>query len=150
MHAFHQRHLIRHTIDRRGGAEHNALDAVLAHHLTQGEGAVQVVAVVFERLPHTFADSLVPRKVDDRVKRMGGEHLVQFCGVGYVHVIAAHMLPGDGFQAVEHMLAGVVEVIHDNGLVAGFEQLHIGVGTNEASAAREKDFHEAHVPFLFS
>ena len=81
---------------------------------------------------------------------MGGKHLVQLGGIGHVHVVAAYMLPGDGFQTVEHVLAGIVEIVRDDGLVAGLEKLHIGVGTDEARAAREKDFHEAHVPFLFS
>ena len=150
MHALHQRHLIGHAVDRRGRAEHDALHAVLAHRLAQGEGAVQVVAVVFEGLFHALAHGLVSRKVDDRVKRVGGEHLVQLGGVGYIHVIAANMLAGDGFETVEHALAGVVEVVRDDGLVAGLDQFHIGMGADKARATREKDFHEAHVPFLFN
>ena len=146
MHVFHQGHFVGHAVYRGGRAEHKALHAVPAHGLAQGEGAIQVVAVILQRLGNAFAHCLIACKVDNRVKGVRGKYLVQRGRVGNIYVIAAYGLARDGLQAFQHALAGVVEVIGNYGLMPGLEQLHIGMRTNEARAARQENFH-ALLPF---
>ena len=54
------------AVDGGGGAEHEVVAAVAAHHVQNDQGAVEVVVVVFDGLGDALAHSLVGCKLDDR------------------------------------------------------------------------------------
>ena len=126
-HGLIQRHVIRNAVHRRGGAEDEALHAVLLHRFADGQRAVEVVAIVFHRLGHGLADGLVRRKVDDRIDLVFGKDLVHRRKVAAIRVVELHGLSSQLLHALKGLLAAVVEVVDDNNAVARVEQLHAGV-----------------------
>ena len=114
---------------------------MLLHGFAQGQRGVDVVAVIGQRLGDAFAHGLIPGEVNDRVKIVLSKHLVQRRGVADIRFMAAYRAAGDGFQALEHLVAGVVEIVDNDGFMAGVGQLHIGMRADVPRAARQKDFH---------
>src|SRR5699024_11291686 len=104
------------AVDGGRRAEHKVVAVVAAHDVQDGQGAVEVVGIVFDGLVDAFAHGLVGRKLDD-----GGdvgalaEDVLHVAGPGHVRLIKAEVLAGDLLDAVQHHRAGVVKVVrHDD------------------------------------
>ena len=134
-HVLPEGNLLAQAVYRGRGAEHDALDAVAAHTLAQCQGSVQIVAVVFQRLGNAFAYGLITRKVNDRVEAFLFENGIHGLFVAHVRFVEGNVLTGDGFQPIQHLGTGIVEVVHDHRLVPCADQLHTGVGADKPSAA---------------
>ena len=87
--------------------------------------------------------------MDNRVELMRLKYGLQRGMVAYIHIIAEHGFTRNGFQPLQHTLAGVVKIIGNYGFMAGVYKLHIGMRANKARAARQKDLHKK-PPYLNS
>ena len=116
---------------------------MVAHDVNEHQGVLDIVVVVLDGLAHRFADGLKAGEVDDAVDLVGIEDLVHRIAVEHVGLVESEVLGGlvahDSLDAVDGDGAGVGEVIDDDDLVAAFEQLNDGVGTDEAGTAGNKD-----------
>ena len=126
---------LRHAVDRGGGTEHDGIHAVIGHGLQQREGGVQIIAVVLQRLLHRFAHGLEAGEVDDGVEIALLEHLLQRGTVGHVHPVKGRGAAGDAADARYHVFGAVAEIVGNDHVIAGLEQLHRRVRADEARAA---------------
>ncbi len=130
------------AVDGGRGAEHKVVAVMAAHHVQDGEGAVEVVGVVLDGLLDTLAHGLVGCELDDGGDvRAFGENVLDLLGVGHVRLKEAEVLAGDLFDAVQHDRAGVVEVVCHHNVVACIQQLNAGVTADVAGAARYQNCH---------
>ena len=72
-----QRHGVVRTVNSGGRGEHKALDAVRGHGLEQRYRSADVVFIIFQRQPGTFANRFAAGEVDDGIYWIGCKHPVQ-------------------------------------------------------------------------
>lgn len=95
----------------------------MRHGLEEAESAVNVDAVVFERNLARFTDSLQSCEVNDAVNvAVLLEDGIEGLLVGDIALGILGLLAADQLNAVDDFLGGVVEVVNDDDLVAGFEE----------------------------
>ena len=137
-----QRQALRRTVDRGRGAEDEIPDAVSLHGLQQRQGAVQVVAVVAQRLAHRLAHGLQPGEVDDGVKMPRHEkalHGLAVRRVGLAHrQVPARNVP----DALRHPAAAVQKVVQERHAVARLQQGDGGMGADVPGSACEQKLHK--------
>ena len=127
---------------------------MLLHDLDEHDGADDVVGVVLHGLGDGLADRLEPREVDHGVHLLRGEGFVEPFAIENVAVVESEVvsLVGDELlDAAQGLLGGVVEVIDDNHLASGGEELQAGVRADVAGAAGDEhgaSFHGSHVVLL--
>lgn len=111
------------AVDGRGGGKDDVGDVVLRHGLEEAESAVDVDAVVFERDLARFTDSLQSCEVNDAVNvAVLLEDGIEGLLIGDIALGILGLLAADQLNAVDDFLGGVVEVVNDDDLVAGFEE----------------------------
>ena len=136
----------RHTggvaVDGGGGAEHEVMAVVLAHHIQDDQRAVEVVVVVFDGLGHALADGLIGCELDDR-RDVGtlGEDLLHILVFGHIGLIEAEVLAGDLLDAVEDHGGCIIVVVRHDDVVAGIQELDAGVAADVACAAGNQNSH---------
>ena len=115
---------------------------MIAHDIHQRERAADVVGVVLDGLLYALAHGLEAREVDHAVDVERVEDGVE--GVAVVDV-GAHegetlggLVPHDGVDAVQHLLARVGQVVHDDDLVALLQQAYHRVAADEPAAAGDE------------
>ena len=128
---------LRYAVDRGGGTEHDGVDVVVGHGLQQRQGGVQIIAVVFQRQLHRFAHGLEAGEVDDGVEIVLLEHLLQRGTVGHVHPVKGRGAAGDAADAVRYVRGAVAEIVGNDHVIAGLEQLHRRVRADKTGAAGE-------------
>ena len=115
---------------------------MVSHDVKKGEGVTQVVCVVLDRLGNGFADSLEACKVDDKVNVVLVKDAVQSIFVVDVCLVERKALgvffSHNGFDAVDNFCRSIGEVVNNDSLVAGIEQLNNGMTANKARAAGNK------------
>ena len=105
------------------------------HGLEQGQGAVQIVAVVGQGLLHRFAHGLQAGKVNHSVNFLLREHFLHGRPIGNICSICPDPVPGNGLNAVNNFRTAVDIIIRQNHLVALLQQLHGRVRADVAGAA---------------
>ena len=124
------------AVDGGGRTEHDPLAAVVRHRFQQGQGAVQVVAVVGYRLLHRFSHRLEAGEVDHRLDFIVRKDAVHGRLVSRIRPIEQGPDAADLFDAVDHIRAAVGEIVHDHELpVSAADQLHRRVGADVTGAA---------------
>lgn len=112
------------------------------HDLQESDGADEVVVVVKQGLLHALANSFQPGKMDDSLKPLRGEDLVQrllVAEVNLAEVEVVGVVSGEFPDAEDGELGGVVEVVEDDNAEAELEKLEDGVAADVAGAARHQD-----------
>ena len=94
-----------------------------------------MVAIVLQGLFDAFAHGLEAGEVDDGIDPVLGKGLPQALLVLAVQLIESGTFAGDGFDAVDDIGLGIGQVVHDDGVVAGVQQLDHGVAADIPSAA---------------
>ena len=136
----------RHTggvaVDGGGGAEHEVVAVVPAHHIQDDQRAVEVIVVVFDGLGHALADGLIGCELDDR-RDVGtlGEDLLHILVFGHIGLIEAEVLAGDLLDAVEDHRGCIVVIVRHDNVVAGIQELDAGVAADVACAAGNQNSH---------
>ena len=149
-HGFIQRHMIRNAVHRSRRAENEPLHAMLLHRFAYRQCAIQIVAVVFQRLGDGFAHRLIGRKVNHRVHLVFRENPIHRIVIAGVRAIELHALAGQLFHALNRLGAAVVQIIHDDDVVPRVQQLNCRVRTDETGAAGQKNVHGIILlPFLW-
>ena len=101
---------------------------MISHDVKKGEGVAQIVCVVFNGLDNGLADSLEASKVDDKVNSVLVKDAVQCIFVVDVCLVERKALgvffSHNGFDAVDNFCRSIGEVVNNDSLVAGIEQLN--------------------------
>ena len=140
------------AVDGGAGAEDDVFAVVTAHDVEEGEGATDVVFVVFPRFFDAFADGFKASEVDAGVEVVVGEDLFQGLTVADVDGVEGDLAAGSGergaggggedfLDAAEGDGVAVAEVVDDDGGVAGEVEFDQGVGADEAGASGDEDVH---------
>ena len=115
---------------------------MVSHDIKKSEGIAQVVCVVLDRLGNRLADSLEAGKVDDKVNGVLIKDAVQSILIVDVCLVERKALgvffSHNGFDAIDNLCRSVGEVVNNDSLVAGIEQLNNGMAANKARAASDK------------
>ena len=136
------RHRLRLAVDRGGGRENEAFAAVFPHRLHRDDGAVQIDAIVFQRLLHRLADRLQTREMDHRFNAVLSEDFIHRGAVGRVLVVEFRPDAGNRFDFIQHRQLGIVKVVNDDNVLAAVEQLDDGVRADVARTARDQNGHK--------
>ena len=116
----------------------------MGHHgFAQGEGGVEVVAVVAQGNGHAFAHSLQAGEVDHRVKGVFIKNAVHGVLIAHVRLIGLHAATHDFLHAPERLGLAVDIVVHHHHIVSRLHQLHAGMRRNEPGAAGQQNSHES-------
>ena len=113
---------------------------MLTHHVTHEKQAGQIVVVILQRLCHGFAYSLVTGKHDDRFRLFLLEDLRDLLLIQKVCLVEHGFLSGDLLHPVNGLFGGIVQIVHDDGLIALVQELHTGMASDVSGAARNKNF----------
>ena len=84
---------------------------------------------------HRLAHSLKAGKVDHCVDAVGGEDLLQRGTVRHVDAVERGALAGDRLDPVDDGNIAVGQIVRDDDLISGVEQLHRRVGADESGSA---------------
>ena len=120
------------------GREDDVAASRLRHDLEQREGALHVHLVVQLRLRHALAHRLEPSEVYHRahvVLREHGRHRFLVADVG---LVKRGLASGELLHALQALEVGVAQVVHDDHLVVGAQQLQHSVAADVAHAARHE------------
>src|SRR5699024_3149819 len=130
------------TVDGGRGGEDDVVAVVAAHHIQDGQRAVAVVRVVFDRLGDALPHRFVGGELDDAVDvRVGGKDGFDRGRVGHIRLHEAEVPAGDLPHALEGFGAGVVEVVRHDNVVTGIEKFDAGVAADVTGAAADQDGH---------
>ncbi|MNN24681.1 hypothetical protein D3C81_1381220 [compost metagenome] len=121
------RHSLGIAINRRRGAEHQLSHPGRTHGGADRQQAVEVVAVILQRLAHGFAHCLERGKMDHAADAVFGKKPVQQGAVAHVAVDKMRGLAGNGGQPLDHHRAAVAQIIQSDHVVAGIEQRDPGM-----------------------
>ena len=127
------------AVDRRRGAEDDAVDALPAHGREQHERAVDVVVVVPDGLADGFAHGLEACEVNDGVDAV--ERLLHGGGVADVAFDEDGATARDRLDSVENGAVGVGEIVEEHDVMAGLDEHDGRMGADEAHAAGEQNVH---------
>ncbi len=131
------------AVDRGGGAEDDVLAAVVPHHVDEGQRIAEVVRVVLDRLRDRLSDCLEACEVDDTVDIVLVEDLVHRLAVIHIGTIEREVLcllfADDRIDAVDDLLRGIGQIVHNNDLVAAVQELDDRVAADESCTAGDED-----------
>ena len=133
------------AVDGGGGAEHEVLAAILAHHIQDDQGAVEIVIIVFDGLGNALTHGLVGRELDDRRDvRALGEDVLHILMLGHICLVKAEVLAGDLFHTVQHHRGSVIEIISHDHVVACVQQFDTGVAADITGTAGNQNCHTSY------
>ena len=124
------------------GTEHDGAYTRLEHGLQQNDRSADVVVVVRQWSCDRFPDGFHAGEVDDRIDAVLGEQLVQQCAVADISGDVTRTDAGDALDPAQHAGLGIGEVVDDDRLDTGFDELHDGVAADVAGPAGDKNCHE--------
>lgn len=138
------------AVDGSGGAEHEVVAVMMAHHVQNDQRAVEVIIVVLDGLGHALAHSLVGCKLDDGGDvRALGEDLLHILMAGHVCIVEAEVLAGDLLDPIQNHGRSVIIVICHYDIVASVQQFDAGVAADVAGTAGNQNCH-SRVPLSHS
>ncbi|EJX02305.1 hypothetical protein EVA_09588 [gut metagenome] len=143
-HPFLKWNRVVHAVYRSGGGEDDALALMLLHALAEHQGAGDIIVVVFQWFMHRFAYRFESGKVDDSINLLFFKDTVDSRLIQQVCLIKNRASAGDFFDAVEDLRLGVGEVIDDNNLFAGVDQLNDGVAADKSGSSGDENSHNIH------
>ena len=114
---------------------------VFFHDLQQGQGSVQIVAVVAQGLGHGFRHGFQSREVDHRVDGVFLKYFFQRLSVRHVQPVDGHGLAGEHGDALRDLGGAVAEIVGQHHLIAGGKQLRRRMRTDETGAAGKQNGH---------
>jgi len=79
--------------------------------------------------------------VDDRIDLFVREQMLGLVGVTEVEGVDRQMLAGDRLETVDHRRLGVGEVVDDQDVVTGGNELDDGVGADVAGSTADENSH---------
>ena len=123
------------AINRCRRAENQVFDLIFAHGFQKCEGTVKVSSIILERLLNRFPDSLISRKVHDRIDLMLFENLFQIRRILNVHIIGSDTLSGDFPYPFRNLLRTVIEVICDDYIISQLKQFNCHMATDISRSA---------------
>ena len=130
------------AVDGSGGAEHEVVAVMMAHHVQNDQRAVEVIIVVLDGLGHALAHSLVGCKLDDGGDvRALGEDLLHILMAGHVCIVEAEVLAGDLLDPIQNHGRSVIIVICHYDIVASVQQFDAGVAADITGAAGNQNCH---------
>ena len=128
--------LLRLSVHRAGRREYQVLYLELLHRVEDVDDAVEVVAVIFERLLHRLAHSLACGKVYHGLDAVVlPQKIKQLFLVGDVHLAKMRLYARYLGDVVHYVGGRIAQVVNDVHLVALLLQFYGGVAANEACAA---------------
>ena len=136
-----ERQTLRLAIDGGRRAEHQLAHARRGHGLQQAQRAVDVAVVVGERHLVGFAHRLQPGEMDDGGAVVAAQHVLHEGAVADVARFADRRPAGDGRHPRQRLGIAVVEIVDDDDVLPGRQQLDRRVGTDVAGAARDQYRH---------
>ena len=108
---------------------------VLFHYFKQGEGRIDIVAIIAHgdraALPYRFES----REVYHRVKAFFGKHLIHRGTIRDVQLIQYGTGTGDCFDAIEHLRGAVIKIVGDDNFNARLDHFNGGMAADVACAA---------------
>ena len=108
------------AIDGGAGAEDDVLAVVVAHDVDEGEGAADVVFVVFPGFGDALADGFESGEVDAGVEGVVGEEVFEGLAVADVDLVEGDFWHTDELRcAAQGNGVAVAEVVDDHGGVSG-------------------------------
>ena len=125
------------------GGEYEVLNAVAAHNVEEVEGADKVVAVVLQGLADALANSLETCKMHNGfdvgilLKNSFG-----CCLIAQLGIDKGDSFAGDLLDADKGFLAGIAEIVNNDYVVAGLDELDAGVAADISGAAGDKNGHK--------
>ncbi len=119
------------AVDSGGRGEDKALDAVSLHGFTQGQGRIQVIAVITERLGNAFTDCLQTGKMNDAVEVVLAEDTIHGCLISHIRLIMGNRTADNLFNAADGLRAAVDIIVHDDGFMSGIAQFNTGMGPDK-------------------
>ena len=126
------------AINRRTGRKNNGSARGGRHGLQQAEKAAHVVAEIFQRFSHTFADRLEASEVNGRGAVVGTQNLLNQVRVQRIAALADNLASGELLESLQHRRVAVREIVKHHGPVAGFHQRNHGVAADVACAAGQQ------------
>ncbi|MCY1516892.1 hypothetical protein D9M68_515510 [compost metagenome] len=127
------------AVDRGRGREDQRAHAGALHGTRQREAARHVDVVVAERVAHRAADRLQPRQMQHRVDPVLGEHAVEHRRVAHVAAHELRLHAADACHALQRTRVAVDQRVQHHRQVAGRDQRHAGVASDEAGATRHQN-----------
>ena len=113
-----------------------------AHSLEQIQGADQVVGVVLQGLGHALAHGLEAGEMDNCVNiGVFGKKCLHLVRIAHFQLDKGDRLTGDFLHPAQGFFTGIAEVIRNNDVIAGLDQLHTGVAADVARAAADQNRH---------
>ena len=128
------------AVYRGGGGEDQLFAAGILHGFQQGEGAVDVVAVILKRHAYALADRLVSGKVNDGVDAVTREDALENVRAA-VDAIEVGCLAGNLLDPVDDVCAGVGQIIDDDDIVTRVHELYDGVAADVSGASGDQYIH---------
>ena len=129
------------AVDRGGGGEDELFAAEFLHNLQQCHGAVQVVSVILQRLFHALTHGLEACEVNHGIDLVVFKNRAQRLAICTVNLIKGRFTTGNRLDSVNHIRLGVGEIVHNDHIVSGVQQLHHGVAADVSRAARYQYIH---------
>ena len=117
------------------------------HDLTEGEGGIQVVAVIEQRLGNAFTNRFQAGEMNDAVKIIFRENTVHSRLVRHIRFVMGNGTADDLFDPADGFRGTVDIVIHDNGIMTRVTKFHAGMGADKAGTAGKQNLHSC--LFLF-
>ena len=107
---------------RRG--EDDVLHAMLSHHVHQGQGPGDIVLIILPGLCHGLAYRLESGEMDAGIDLFLFKNGVQRLSVQDVRLVKRHGLSRDLFHALQGLLTGIAEIVHNHHVITCILQLH--------------------------
>ena len=131
------------AVHGRRRAEHQVADAVRPHGLAQHQRAGDVVVVVAERDRHRLAHRLEAGEVNDSVNLRAGERGVQGGAIQQINPVEDQRPARELLDPAQRLRLAVAQVIDDDDLVAGAQQLQAGVAADVTGSPGDENPHLA-------
>ena len=138
------------AVNRRRRREDDVLTAVLTHQIHDVHERSEVVAVILHGVGHRLANGLEGGEVYHRIELVLLEYAAEGLLVAAVDIDEGHIHARDLAYALDAAHVGIRQVVGNDNIIAGIYQLHGGMRTDIARAARNQNhlFHHSCVFYI--
>ena len=121
--------------------EDETLDTMGLHGFTQGQGRIQVVAVITQGLGNAFTNRLQAGEVNNAVEVVLAENTIHGCLISHVCLIMRNRMADDLFDPVDGFRTAVDIIVHNDRFMTRVAQFNTGMGSDKTGAAGQQYFH---------